>query len=126
MLDGSLYQKAHDYAGRLCDRIVFGHLGETPFICEVELKGGKNVNVSEAVDQIRNGLFVAAISLSGHHVESWYPIMLFSGHLGGIGIAKLRTSQIALPTMRRNLSEIIKKDCGSSLATILVENTPAN
>ena len=124
MLDGSKYQKAHDYSGKLCDRIVFGHWGERRFVCAVELKGGRNVDVSEAVNQIRNGLLVAADSLLGHSIAGWYPILLFSGRLGGTGTTKLRTSQITLPTTRRNSSEVIKKDCGSSLSAILEEITP--
>ena len=123
MLDGTQYQTQHGYRSRLCDRIVFGRWQGISFVSAVELKGGKNVDVGQAVDQIQNGLTVAADTLSGHSVAGWYPILLFSGHLGGIGTTKLRTGQIALPTASRNPSEIIKRDCGTSLAAILEENT---
>lgn len=123
MLDGTLYQKEHGYVDRLCDRIVFGRWQDTNFVGAVELKGGKNVNLRQAVDQIQNGLTVAENCLSGHSVTGWYPVLLFSGHLGGIGTTKLRTSRLALPTLRRNPPEIIKRDCGSSLTAILEQNS---
>ncbi len=126
MLNGTRYQREHNYSDRLCDRIVFGHREGKYFVCAVELKGGKNVDVGEAVEQIRNGLLVAAHCLAGHSAATWYPILLFSGHLGVIGTTKLRTSQITLPDIRGNLPEIIKRNCGTTLAAILDENTPVN
>lgn len=124
MIDGSLYQKAHSYEGKLCDRIAFGQHEGTTFVCAVELKSGRNVDLGQAIEQIQNGLSVAADSLSGHEVENWYPVLLFRGGLGAIGTTKLRTRLVTLPTRQRNPSEVIKRDCGSSLAAILRENAP--
>ena len=124
MLDGTRYQRAHSYRERLCDRIVFGRWQGTNFVTAVELKGGGNLDVGASIQQIQNGLRVAANSLSGQDVDYWYPVLLFRGGLRAIGTTKLRTRPVDLPTRRRNLSEVIKRDCGSSLAAILRENSP--
>ena len=124
MLDGSKYQREHSYGERLCDRIVFGRWEGTDFVCAAELKGGGNLDVSEAIQQIQNGLSVAASLLSGHEVENWFPVLLFRGGLRAIGTTKLRTRLVTLPTRQRNPLEIIKRDCGSCLAAILRENAP--
>lgn len=124
MLDGTLYQAEHSYMDRLCDRIVFGRWQGISFVSAVELKGGRNVDLGQAIEQIQNGLSVAADSLSGHEVENWFPVLLFRGGLRAIGTTKLRTRPVTLPTRQRNNSEVIKRDCGSSLAAILRENAP--
>ena len=124
MLDGTRYQRAHSYSDKLCDRIVFGRWEDTNFVCAAELKGGRNLDVSEAIQQIQNGLSVAASALYHHEIDNWFPVLLYRGGLGAIGTTKLRTRLVTLPTRHTNSLEVIKRDCDSSLAAILRENAP--
>ena len=91
-------------------------------MCAVELKGGRNLDVNEALEQIQNGLNVAYELLPGHTPDSWYPIPLYSGRLRGEETTKLRARQVSFRSRRRELSPVIKSDCGSSLIRIMEQN----
>ena len=116
MLHGSRYQEAHGYRRKLCDRIIFGDRNGVSFICVVELKGGKNVNLSEALEQIQNGLNVAQEFLGSRSAGEWYPLLLFDGRMGGAGTTKLRGRGVSF---RQEFRAVTKRRCGSALVDIL-------
>ena len=116
MLDGTRYQRAHSYRERLCDHIVFGRWQGTNFVSAVELKGGRNLDVSEALEQIQNGLNVASSLLEERQVSDWYPLLMFSGHLGAAGREKIRLKPVQFG---RDTRAVTRRDCGSLLSDIL-------
>ncbi len=122
MLDGLKYQRSHHYQGKLCDRIIFGQWARGDFVCAVEFKGGRNIDVDEALEQIQNGLNVASELLPGQTPDDWYPILLYRGRLKGAETTKLRARHVSFQAQRRESSPVIKRDCGSSLIGIMEQN----
>ena len=122
MLNGSKYQEYHGHRRKLCDRIIVGKWNDQEFVCAVELKGGKSIDVGDVLEQIQNGLNVAANILSGGIPRNWYPILLYNGHLGTAGITKLRRRPLSVQRQRRESYQVIKRDCNSSLVGILEDN----
>ena len=115
IIHGSKYQKHNSYTEKLCDRIVF--CGEHGFImAAVELKGGKTVNISDAREQIQNGLIVAEGILGGHPVAEWFPLLLYDGGMKPYEIKLLQTRSVEFRGQRKN---IVKRNCDTRLSTVL-------
>ncbi len=115
IIHGTKYQKNHKYHKKLCDRILFCNKHGF-FIAAVELKGGKNIHMKEAIDQIQNGLEVAANMLRNHPVGEWFPLLLYSGSMHPMGTKLLLNNRV---TFRGERKTIIKRDCGTRLSTVL-------
>ena len=81
IINGSMYQKAHNPAGKLCDRIILsGEQGG--FVCAVELKGGRSQpSIPPIVEQIQAGIVLADELLNGISPRGCYPILAFSGRM---------------------------------------------
>ena len=115
IIHGSKYQKNHGYTEKLCDRIVFcGDHGF--FLAAVELKGGKGINMSQAITQIQNGLVVVTDVLKGQAVVDWFPLLVYSGGMRTYETSLLRNSSVAFQGKRKN---IIKVECTTRLDTVL-------
>ncbi len=114
-IDGTNYQSNHKWQGRLCDRIIFGRLGEL-FVCAVELKGGRSTDVSVAIEQIQGGVNLATLLLQSLLPEKCYPLLLYSGSM------PKRERDVFLKTTisyRGKKMRVDRIDCGSSLLDYL-------
>ena len=115
IIHGTKYQKNHNYHKKLCDRILF--CSEHGFIiAAVELKGGKRIHMSDAIQQIQNGLQVAKDILGNHYVADWLPLLLYSGSMKPYETKLLLTRSVTFMGKRKN---VIKRDCGTRLNTVL-------
>lgn len=114
---GDLNQQCrnHGAPGRLCDRLIFGHLNDD-FICAAELKGGKNPEVPKAIRQIQGGLDLARSILRNRTIERWYPLLFFRGKMKGNDLRALQTRTVSYDGKRKLIDRI---DCGSSLLNYL-------
>ena len=116
---GDLNQRCpnHGVATRLCDRLIFGRLNQD-FICAVEIKGGKNPELSKAIKQIQGGLDFAKSILRNRIVDKWYPLLFFDGKMKGNDLRLLNTRKVSYGG--RPKSKLIDRiACGSSLLTHL-------
>lgn len=117
---GSKHQKHHGTTGKLCDRLIF--LGETQIlVCSIELKGGKNVNVSDAIMQIQGGLDLAKTMSSKRSGWNWYPLLAYSGSMSGKGKQLLRARPVSFDGKKKLIDRV---DCGFSLAKYLSAALP--
>ena len=115
IIHGTKYQKNHNYHKKLCDRILF--CSEHGFIiATIELKGGRRIRMSEAIQQIQNGLQVAKDILGDHRVADWLPLLLYSGRMKPYETKLLLARSVTFAGERKN---VIKSDCGNRLSTIL-------
>ena len=87
-IHGDKHQKQHGIKGKLCDRLILGD-GDKAFLCSVELKGGKNVRVSEAIEQIQRGLDLAIDLLDSDPDWDWYPLLAYRDGITRMGTKKL-------------------------------------
>ena len=92
-LNGTNYQSNHPWEGRLCDRIVIGQSNGN-FVCAVELKGGDNIDMSVAINQIQRGLDLLASLLQGASPRKWYPILVYSGSMSDRAKGLLRNKKV--------------------------------
>ena len=115
IINGTQYQNYHNSTHKLCDRIVFSR--DRGFLLfAVELKSGKNVRVSDAIEQIQNGLTIAESVLGNQTVAAWFPTLLFNGRLAQDDANLLRTRQVRF---RREPKVIMKRNCGTRLSALL-------
>lgn len=115
IIHGAKYQKSNSFTEKLCDRIVF--CGEHGLImAAVELKGGKNVNISDAREQIQNGLRIAESILGVHPVTEWFPLLLYNGGMHPDETRLLRAKSVEFRGERKNID---KRNCGTRLSTVL-------
>lgn len=114
-LSGSSYQDRHPWEGRLCDRIIIGQSNGN-FVCAVELKGGRNVIMSDAINQIQRGLDLAASLLQARSPGNWYPLLVYSGSMSGRERDLLRNKRVKY---RGETARVDRIDCGSSLLNYL-------
>ncbi len=115
IVHGTKYQKTHGLTEKLCDRMIF--CAEHGFILvAVELKSGRNINMSDAIEQIQNGLGLAADILKNHPVAEWVPVLLYSG---GMNSHEIRLLQNKSVKFRGDRKLVIKRDCGTKLSAIL-------
>ena len=114
-IDGSDYQANHPWEGRLCDRIIVGQSNGN-FVCAVELKGGRNILMSEAIDQIQRGLDLADSLLQALAPKNWYPLLAYSGSMSGRERDLLRNKRVRF---RGGTARVDRIDCGASLRRCL-------
>ena len=110
-IHGDKHQKHHGLDTKLCDRLIFGQRGKV-FVCSVELKGGKNVNVLKAISQVQGGLNLARDLLSAQSECNWYPILAYSGSLNGKGLQLLRAKTVSF---RGRKKVVDREECGFDL-----------
>ena len=117
-IHGTKYQHClkHQKPGRLCDRLIFGRLASRDFVCAAELKGGKNLHASVAIDQIQNGLTLAHGMLSNQSTVDWYPLLFYRGGLRGHGLRLLGSRKVSFGGKKKLVERV---DCGSSLLRCL-------
>ena len=115
IIDGAEYQRAQRFPEKLCDRMVF-LAGRGLVIAAVELKGGRNLDVSTAIEQIQNGLTVAGDILRGCVVKDWIPMLMYSGRMTPRVANVLRTRRVRFRGERKIVD---RKDCGTQLVTVL-------
>ena len=118
-IHGDKHQEHHGTTGKLCDRLIFGE-GDENFVCSVELKGGNNVKVSDAILQIQGGLDLAKTLLNSRLDWSWYALLAYSGSMSGKGTQLLRTKTVSFGGKRRLVDRV---DCGFSLLSYLSDGT---
>lgn len=114
IIDGSKYQKAYRFDGRLCDRIVL-YQDEGFVLAAVELKGGKGTKITHAITQIQGGLTLAEEILDGVEVAGWLPLLLYNGHIHRNDAPVLRNRAVSF---RGDKKLVVKEDCGASLKEI--------
>ena len=115
IVHGSKYQEAERLTEKLCDRIVFCRANGL-VLAAVELKGGRNVRMSQAIDQIQNGLRVAKDILKGRPVDDWVPLLLYSGRMR---LNETRLLQSRSVEFRGERKVVVKRDCGTRLSAVL-------
>ena len=114
-ISGTSYQANHPWQGRLCDRIIIGQtIGN--FVSVVELKGGRNIIMSDAIKQIQRGLDLSASLLRAASPENWYPLLVYSGSMSGREKDLLRNKTVSYQGGKARVDRI---DCGSSLLVYL-------
>ena len=114
-IDGSRYQANHPWQGRLCDRIMIGHT-QRNFVSAIELKGGRNIIMSDAINQIQRGLDLASSLLQVLSPDNWYPLLVYSGSMSGREKDLLRNKKVSF---RGGKARVDRIDCGSSLLAYL-------
>lgn len=93
IIHGSRYQRCNGLESKLCDRILIRqYRGLT--LAAIELKGGRNLNLTDAIKQIQNGLNVASTILGSLSVSYWFPLLLYSGNLDPRELRILRTRRV--------------------------------
>ena len=114
VLDCDRYCDARGLPGRICDFFVF-LCGSTLTVAVVEMKSGRNVEATKAVEQIRAGLGELDYII-GMQAVSLYPILLHSGikHTN-----ELKVLQNRRVTFRGSRYGVIYKRCGTPLLEIL-------
>lgn len=118
IIHGSRYQERYRYDRSLCDRIIFAqHDGFV--LSAVELKSGRSIELSRAVNQIQNGLTVAQEILENREVTEWIPLLLYSGRITPheLQILDLRTVRF-----RGERKRVIKADCGAMLREVIARS----
>lgn len=114
IIGGTQFQSEECFLEKLCDRMVF--LAEDGLVvAAVELKGGRNVDVSTAIEQIQNGLAVIADILESRAAKGWYPILMYSGRMTPPRVKVLRAKRVRFKGRKK---AVVKRDCGTQLATI--------
>ena len=108
------YQRCFAFAGKLCDRLIF-HRWKGITLTAVELKGGRRFNFRESWRQIQNGLTVAENMAQGNRVRDYFPVLLYSGHMGTGELKLLRTSRVVFKGKKKLIE---KKACSSPLLDI--------
>ena len=108
----------HQRPGRLCDRLIFGRVDNLnrDFVCAAELKGGRNLDASVAIEQIQNGLTLAHGMLGNRSTVDWYPLLFYGGRLRGHGLDLLRSRKVSFGGKKRLVDRV---DCGASLLRCL-------
>ena len=112
IIHGTRFQDTESFRQKLCDRIVFLG-GSSLTVAAVELKGGGNVDMAEAIEQIQNGLTVAGRILRGYPVRRWFPVLLYSGSMAPSATKLLQNKRIKF---RDDSQQVIKQDCDSRLS----------
>ena len=115
IIHGGKYQKHYNFNGKLCDRIVFCEVHGL-ILAAVELKGGDRIRLSEAIEQIQNGLDVADSILERHAVAGWLPLLIYSGGMKPDETRLLRTKSVKFRNENKN---VIRRDCGTRLSQVL-------
>lgn len=115
MIHGSAYQSRHSFQNKLCDRIILVQRNKN-FLCVVELKGGENVDIKDAIDQIQGGLSVASSLLSAQWAESIKPLLVYSGSMRKVQIKVLKEKFVSYKGKKLRVRRV---DCGSKLLTYL-------
>lgn len=117
IINGSAYQKAHSGTdAKLADCVVFANMSNR-FVAVIELKGGDSIRMGDAIEQIQMGMSLAEEFLNGREIDSWYPLLIFSGEMG---LRELRQLQRRRIEFRGERKSAIRRECGSNLREIIV------
>src|SRR5688500_14337494 len=81
IISGTKYQRNHAREQRLSDCIVLCEAAGIRVVI-VELKGGKDIHIRRAFEQIQRGLEVADELLRGVQIAGWCALLCYSGSLG--------------------------------------------
>ena len=119
-IHGDKHQKHHGTKGKLCDRLIFGE-GDRNFVCSVELKGGRNLKVNDAIQQIQGGLDLAKTLLNSQSDWSWYALLVYSRSMTVKGKQLLRTKKVSCGGKKMLVARV---DCGFSLLNYLPDSNP--
>ena len=114
-IHGDKHQKQHGITGKLCDRLIFGD-GDKAFLCSVELKGGKNVRVSEAIEQIQRGLDLTIDLLDSDPDWDWYPLLAYRDGITRMGTKLLLSRRVSFRGKKKLVDKV---KCGFSLLSYL-------
>ena len=87
------------------------------FVAVIELKGGDSIRMGDAIEQIQMGMSLAEEFLNGREIDSWYPLLIFSGEMG---LRELRQLQRRRIEFRGERKSAIRRECGSNLREIIV------
>ena len=117
IVHGTKYQKVERFTKKLCDRIVFCRANGL-ILAAVELKGGGTIRMSQAIEQIQNGLRVADDILEGRPVDGWVPLLLYSGRMR---LNETRLLQNRRVKFRGEPKVVVKRDCGARLSAVLAD-----
>ena len=117
-IGGTQYQSNHWYKGPLCDFLLFGS-SPVPFVCALEMKGGKNLDAKHAVDQIQAGLSIAESNLTKDEIDRWYPILLHHRDAGNFWDLRLLASSKAIVKFHGDRRRVERHECGSHLGDIV-------
>lgn len=115
IIHGTKYQRQNNFTNKLCDRILFCSQSGC-FVAAIELKGGNNINLSNAIQQIQNGLKVADGILQDCTVVDWFPLLVYRGHFGPAETRLLRNKTVEFRGKRKS---VIRRHCGSELIEVL-------
>lgn len=118
IINGTKYQEKKNFQEKLCDRIIFSK-ERGLILAAVELKGGKSVNISEARNQIQNGLRVAKEILGNCSVSDWHPVLVYRGRMNTYETKLLQNKPVRFQGTPKN---VIKRNCGSNLNDILLKD----
>jgi hypothetical protein len=114
VLDCDRYCDLRGLPGRICDFLVF-LCSSTLTVAVVEMKSGRNVEATKAVEQIQAGAGELD-RIIGTQAVSLYPILLHSGikHTN-----ELKVLQNRRVTFRASRYGVIYKRCGTPLLEVL-------
>lgn len=112
-INGTNYQSNHAWQGRLCDRVIIGQ-SHGNFVCAIELKGGRNITMSDAINQIQRGLDLAADLMQTRSPAKWYPLLAYSGSMSRRESNMLRRLKVSY---RGGKAFVERIACGARLLT---------
>ena len=111
VLDMNCLKQALRRRGRICDCGVIWRSENK--LAAVELKGGQNLAISKAVEQIQEGLNALDAMLESQSVGSFYPILLYQGHDPTASLANRRVYFRGTPRL------VLAHPCGTKLNAII-------
>ena len=114
ILDCDRYRNLRGLEGGICDYFVF-LLGSTLTVAVVEMKSGRHVRATKAVQQIQAGA-AELDHIIGTQAVSFYPILLHSGVKHTNELKVLRNRRV---TYRGTNYGVIYKRCGTRLLEII-------
>lgn len=116
IVHGTRYQKSRRFSDKLCDRIVFC-AWKGFYVAAVELKGGKNLDVMDAREQIQNGLGIAKNAVQQDAVTDWFPLLFTARKLTLLELKLLVKNPVWFKDQRPKV--VIRRDCGTSFRDII-------
>lgn len=120
IVHGTRYQKSRRFSQKLCDRIVF-YAWKGFYVAAVELKGGKNLDVMDAREQIQNGLEITQDAVQHDAVTDWFPLLFTARKLTLLELKLLVKNPVSFKDQPPKV--VIRRDCGTSFRNIIQGNS---